>query len=131
MTTTREKLSTTDDLLLRPGCMLLPEGPRAGMAVVVRAGRFHRIDKAEAITRSFPELAPIDLPNHLLMPGFVDTHTHLTQSLGKALVFGEPSEIFRRIWVPLEGSLDERMVFSLVLNRFHDKFPKSDSGQPI
>ena len=111
MTTTREKLSTTDDLLLRPGCMLLPEGPRAGMAVVVRAGRFHRIDKAEAITRSFPELAPIDLPNHLLMPGFVDTHTHLTQSLGKALVFGEPSEIFRRIWVPLEGSLDERMVY--------------------
>nr|WP_272940648.1 amidohydrolase family protein [Sinorhizobium meliloti] len=45
------------------------------------------------------------------MPGFIDTHTHLTQSLGKSLVFGEPSEIFRRIWVPLEGSLDERMVY--------------------
>ena len=37
------------------------------------------------------------------MPGFVDTHHHLTQSFGKALVFGEPSEIFRRVWVPLEG----------------------------
>ncbi|MDF3605812.1 TSUP family transporter [Paracoccus sp. DMF-8] len=46
-----------------------------------------------------------------MMPGFIDTHTHLTQSLGKSLVFGEPSEIFRRIWVPLEGSLDEHMVY--------------------
>lgn len=111
MTAIRQKLSTTDDLLLRPGYILLPEGPRAGMAVVIRAGKFHRVDTAQAITRDYPELAPTDLPGHLLMPGFVDTHTHLTQSLGKALVFGEPSEIFRRIWVPLEGSLDERMVY--------------------
>lgn len=58
-----------------------------------------------------PDLTPIELPHHLVMPGFIDTHTHLTQSLGKSLVFGEPSEIFRRIWVPLEGSLDERMVY--------------------
>jgi 5-methylthioadenosine/S-adenosylhomocysteine deaminase len=45
------------------------------------------------------------------MPGFIDTHHHLTQSFGKALAFGEPSEIFRRIWVPLEGSLDERGLY--------------------
>jgi cytosine/adenosine deaminase-related metal-dependent hydrolase len=40
------------------------------------------------------------------MPGLIDTHTHLTQSFGKALAFGEPSEIFRRIWVPMESMLD-------------------------
>src|SRR5262245_34722322 len=45
------------------------------------------------------------------MPGFVDTHHHLTQSFGKALAFGEPSEIFRRIWVPLEGSLDAESLY--------------------
>ena len=111
MSAIREKLSSAGDLLLRPGQVLLPEGPRDGMAVVVRAGRFHRVGPAEAIAREYPELTPVDLPGHLLMPGFIDTHTHLTQSLGKSLVFGEPSEIFRRIWVPLEGSLDERMVY--------------------
>jgi len=107
----REKLSIAGDLLLRPGQVLLPEGPRTGMAVVVRGGVFCRVDMAQAVARDYPDLVPLDLPDHLLMPGFVDTHTHLTQSLGKALVFGEPSEIFRRIWVPLEGSLDERMVY--------------------
>ncbi len=111
MSTIREKLSRTGDLLLRPGQVLLPEGPRAGMAVLVQAGTFHRVDTAEAVARDYPDLIPVELPDHLLMPGFVDTHTHLTQSLGKSLVFGEPSEIFRRIWVPLEGSLDERMVY--------------------
>lgn len=111
MSAIREKLSRAGDLLLRPGQVLLPEGPRSGMAVVVRDGAFHRIDTVEAVARDYPDLTPVDLPDHLLMPGFVDTHTHLTQSLGKSLVFGEPSEIFRRIWVPLEGSLDERMVY--------------------
>lgn len=111
MSAIREKLSIAGDLLLRPGQVLLPEGPRTGMAVVVRGGAFCRVDTAQAVARDYPDLVPLDLPDHLLMPGFVDTHTHLTQSLGKALVFGEPSEIFRRIWVPLEGSLDERMVY--------------------
>jgi cytosine/adenosine deaminase-related metal-dependent hydrolase len=45
------------------------------------------------------------------MPGFIDAHNHLSQSFGKALAFGEPSEIFRRIWVPLEASLDEEGVY--------------------
>ena len=47
----------------------------------------------------------------LLMPGFIDAHHHLTQTFGKALAFGEPSEIFRRIWVPMEGVLNEEMVY--------------------
>lgn len=46
------------------------------------------------------------------MPGFVDAHHHLTQSFGSALAFGEPSEIFRRVWVPLEGALDEESAYT-------------------
>ena len=68
-------------------------------------------DSVGRLRAAHPEATVAELPGHLLMPGFVDTHTHLTQSLGKSLVFGEPSEIFRRIWVPLEGSLDEHMVY--------------------
>ncbi|MFH5773194.1 amidohydrolase family protein [Paracoccus sp. NGMCC 1.201697] len=103
--------AVTENLVVAPGRMLLEDGPRPGMAVLLRGGRFQAVDTLTALRALHPGLPVVELPDHLMMPGFIDTHTHLTQSLGKSLVFGEPSEIFRRIWVPLEGSLDERMVY--------------------
>lgn len=107
----RQSLTRTEILILAPGRMLLDTGPQPGMAVRIKDGRFAEIDTPAALAARHPDLRLLELPDHLLMPGFIDSHTHLTQSLGKALVFGEPSEIFRRIWVPLEGSLDEHMVY--------------------
>ena len=46
-------------------------------------------------------------------PGMIDAHHHLTQSFGKSLAYGEPSEIFRRVWVPLESSLNDEFVYPL------------------
>jgi 5-methylthioadenosine/S-adenosylhomocysteine deaminase len=74
------------------------------LAVVVRDGRFVRIGPAAPCAPS-SRTSPVALPQRLLMPGLIDAHTHLTQALGKALAFGEPSEIFRRIWVPMESTL--------------------------
>lgn len=111
MTDLRQALGSGGDLLVIPGQMLLADGPRQGMAALVRDGRFAAVGPVEAVTALHRAVTPVDMPGHLMMPGFVDSHTHLTQSLGKSLVFGEPSEIFRRIWVPLEGSLSERMVY--------------------
>ena len=111
MTELRNRLMAGEDLLICPGQLLGADGPRPGMAVLVRDGLFADIAEADELRARHPDLAAVEMTTHLLMPGFVDTHTHLTQSLGKSLVFGEPSEIFRRIWVPLEGSLSERMVY--------------------
>ena len=92
--------------------MLLPDGPARDHAAVVRDGVFADIGPREAVTGRHPAPHPgCALDETLLMPGLVDTHHHLTQSFGKALVFGEPSEIFRRVWVPLEGSLDEESAY--------------------
>jgi len=100
------ELLSGPELLLEPDWLMLPEGPAQGMAVVVARGRFACVASRDQARAAFPHLAPIELPRRLLMPGFIDTHHHLTQSFGKALAFGEPSEIFRRIWVPLETALD-------------------------
>ncbi|MFG2292687.1 amidohydrolase family protein [Streptomyces sp. NPDC048603] len=97
--------------LLVPDTVLLPEGPADGFAVVVTGGTFGAVGPAEVIARTHPGLDPVRLPGHLLMPGFVDAHHHLTQSFGAALAFGEPSEIFRRVWEPLEGALDEESAY--------------------
>ncbi|HEY8356114.1 MAG TPA: amidohydrolase family protein [Ramlibacter sp.] len=96
---------TACELLLLPEQVMLREGCTPGLAVVVRDGRFVRVGPAAAVRAEFAHLQPVDLPQRLLMPGLIDAHTHLTQALGKALAFGEPSEIFRRIWVPMESTL--------------------------
>lgn len=106
-----ELLDSTSPLLLVPDAVLLPEGPADGHAVLVADGAFRAVGPAGELVRAHPHLDPVPLPGHLLMPGFVDAHHHLTQSFGSALAFGEPSEIFRRVWVPLEGALDEESAY--------------------
>jgi cytosine/adenosine deaminase-related metal-dependent hydrolase len=108
----RDALAAPGPLLLEPDAVLLPEGPADGWAVVIDDGSFTAVGPAHELKRTHPHLRPVRLPGHLLMPGFVDAHHHLTQSFGAALAFGEPSEIFRRVWVPLEGALDEESAYT-------------------
>jgi cytosine/adenosine deaminase-related metal-dependent hydrolase len=98
-------------LLLAPETVMLRDGPAAGHAVVVADETFIDVGPLEDVRRRHPQLAPLALPGRALLPGFIDAHHHLTQSFGKSLAYGEPSEIFRRIWVPLESSLDEEFVY--------------------
>jgi 5-methylthioadenosine/S-adenosylhomocysteine deaminase len=99
------------ELLLLPDYLLLAEGPVRGQGVVVSNGKFLDVGPAADLIARHPHLGPISLPERLIMPGFIDAHHHLTQSFGKALAFGEPSEIYRRIWVPLENCLDEDLLY--------------------
>uniref|UniRef100_UPI0005BB4AA0 amidohydrolase family protein n=1 Tax=Pseudacidovorax intermedius TaxID=433924 RepID=UPI0005BB4AA0 len=98
-------------LLIAPGHLLQPDGMKQGLAVAVQNGRFTQVGPVDEVRAAHPGLPVHEAPNHLLMPGLIDTHTHLTQAFGKSLAFGEPSEIFRRIWVPMEGVLDEHAAY--------------------
>lgn len=97
--------------LLVPELLLLPDGPARGRAVLVDDGKFRSIGSAKALIAAHRDLRPVRLDGHLLMPGFVDAHHHLTQSFGKAQSFGQPSEIFKTIWEPLEHALDEESAY--------------------
>lgn len=111
------KSTLTADLLDHPEQLIIPEwlllktGPVRGHAVVVSDGKFVAIGLAGDLQQQFATLPTVTLKNTLLMPGLIDTHHHLTQTFGKSLVFGEPSEIFRRVWVPLEGVLNEEHLY--------------------
>lgn len=107
----RQAALAAPELLLAPEWTLLHEGPAEGLGVLVRGGHFADIGPLDEVAARHRLLTPVALPQRLLMPGFVDAHHHLTQSFGKALAFGEPSEIFRRIWVPLESSLDPHGLY--------------------
>ncbi|HEX7387788.1 MAG TPA: amidohydrolase family protein [Castellaniella sp.] len=95
-------------VLLLPEWALLPDGPHEKWAVLVEQGRIAATGPAAQFTDS--ETVRVTLPRRLLMPGFIDAHHHLTQSFGKALVFGEPSEIFKRVWVPMEQYMDAEAI---------------------
>ena len=97
--------------LLLPEHTMLRDGSVTGHAVVVGDGAFLDVGPAAEVCARHPGLVPLALPGRLLMPGFIDAHHHLTQSFGKSLAAGEPSEIFRRIWVPLEASMNDEMVY--------------------
>ncbi|MFY0727200.1 amidohydrolase family protein [Pseudomonas sp. NFX15] len=90
---------------------MLPEGPKRGQAVLVVDGTFADVGPLSLLQARYPAHQVLRLEQQLLMPGFIDTHHHLSQSFGKGLVFGEPSEIFRRVWIPLEGSLDSELLY--------------------
>lgn len=94
--------------LLVPDQTLLPDGPLEGQAVLVEHGLIADVGPLQRFEGlSAPRVA---LPHRLLMPGFIDAHHHLTQSFGKSLVFGEPSEIFKRVWVPMEQFMDAEAI---------------------
>jgi 5-methylthioadenosine/S-adenosylhomocysteine deaminase len=93
---------------LQPDVLLAPDGVRRDVVLCVENGRIASIgDPGTDHSAGMPALR---LPGCAIIAGFVDAHTHLGQTFGKAFVFGEPSQIWQRIWGPLEGSLSPELV---------------------
>jgi len=98
-------------MLLVPEYLMLKKGPMTDHAVLIEEGLFADVGPAEELIARHPNVKVTPLPGSVIMPGFIDAHHHLTQAFGKAMAFGEPSEIFQRIWIPLEGNLDDELMY--------------------
>src|SRR5690606_29408307 len=77
-----------------------------GMAVVVAAGRIAAVEPVEQARAAHPRAGFVELPGHLLCPGFVNLHTHAAMSLLRGTGDDLPLErwLGERIW-PLEAQL--------------------------
>jgi cytosine/adenosine deaminase-related metal-dependent hydrolase len=97
--------------VLAPEQVLLPGGFTDRTAVAVGAdGTIERVGPVAELRAAYPDRHWLELPGRAVVPGFVDAHHHLTQAFGGPLAFGEPSEIFKRVWLPLETALTEQEV---------------------
>jgi len=96
---------------LAPDLLLTPNGPKTDQVLVVQNGKIVAVGPIGAVAAGFPGLQPVALPGAAIIPGMVDTHNHAGQTFGKSLICGEPSQIWRRIWVPLEDALDENRSY--------------------
>lgn len=77
-----------------------------GMAVVVQGDRIAAIEPVDRARAAHPQAEFVELPGHLLCPGFVNLHCHAAMSLLRGAGDDLPLErwLGERIW-PIEGQL--------------------------
>jgi len=76
---------------LAPEVLLTPEGVKRDWALSFDGTKITGLGPAS----EFPDAVP--LPGRAIIPGMVDAHTHVGQIFGKALIGGEPAQIWRRM----------------------------------
>jgi len=96
---------------LAPDVLLTPDGPQHDSVILVVDGQITDVATRAEFSASYSDIDVCDLRGQAIIPGFIDAHIHLGQGFGKAIIGGEPAQIWQRIWIPLEGNLDPELVY--------------------
>jgi 5-methylthioadenosine/S-adenosylhomocysteine deaminase len=99
------------EYVLAPEVLLTPGGPIKDGILAVSACEIRFAGRKSDFEKDTPGVAATELPGKATIPGMIDAHVHLGQGFGKALVAGEPAQIWRRIWGGLEQSLNPDTVY--------------------
>ena len=106
-----KKACISSQFVLAPDTLLTPTGPKSNFVLAVSNGEIGFVGSKADFCEKFPNRQITDLPGKAIMPGMIDSHIHLGQGFGKAIIGGEPSQIWRRIWVPLESNLSPEHAY--------------------
>ena len=105
------KIFESAEFAIAPDTLLTRDGPINDSVMHVINGKISFVGNLDKFCASNPDLVIHRLKNCAVIPGFIDAHTHLGQAFGKAITGGEPAQIWRRIWVPMEAGFDEHAVY--------------------
>ncbi|WP_071796202.1 amidohydrolase family protein [Natronohydrobacter thiooxidans] len=105
------QITRSRSFALAPDLLLTSDGACSGMVVQVVDGEIAFVGPRKTFEARVPRTPITDLPDRAIIPGFIDAHTHLGQAFGKAITGGEPAQIWRRIWTPMESSYDPETVY--------------------
>ncbi|MGJ8617279.1 MAG: amidohydrolase family protein [Sulfitobacter sp.] len=105
------EITKSGHFALAPDLLLTADGPRSDHVLCVANGEIMYAGPHDAFVSQHPEIEVTTLSGRAIIPGFIDAHTHLGQAFGKAITGGEPAQIWRRIWVPMESSYDPETVY--------------------
>ncbi len=97
--------------ILEPEIVLTPDGPQRGCAAAIEDEAFTAVDTVSRVADSRPGLLSTSLPGVAMIPGFVDSHQHPTQTFGKAIIGGQPAQIWKRIWLPLGEEMSAEAIY--------------------
>ena len=93
-----------DVYALQPDILLGPDGDLPGAVLVVADGRIAAVGPAADLPPAFRDVPIVRLEKRAIVPGFLDVHHHVIEPFAKALTAGEPAQIWKRIWMPLEAT---------------------------
>ncbi|MGH8725548.1 MAG: amidohydrolase family protein, partial [Burkholderiales bacterium] len=81
-------------------------------AVAVRDGAIEKLLPLSEASKAFPDYERIDLPDHVLIPGLVNAHTHAAMSLMRGLADDLPLErwLQEHIWPAETRHVSPRFV---------------------
>lgn len=100
-----EATLSNSEYALAPDLMLTSHGVKSDWAIHVVDGLIQSVGPVASIPGA------VSVPGHAIIPGFVDAHTHVGQIFGKSLIGGEPAQIWRRIWHPMERDMDHQQSY--------------------
>ena len=104
-------LPSGDSYAVVPEVVLTPDGPKRGLATIIEGGEFMAVDDSHRIAESHPAVPTWHLPGTAMIAGFVDCHQHPTQTFGKAIIGGQPAQIWKRIWLPLYDAMSVEATY--------------------
>lgn len=89
---------------LQPDTLLTQVGDVAGAVLVVAKGKIAAVGLPVDLPAEFQKVKVVRLEKCAIVPGFLDVHHHVIEPFAKALTAGEPAQIWKRIWMPLEAT---------------------------
>lgn len=97
---------------LQPDAVVTNDEVVAGSPVlVVDDGRIAYCGPRPTAIERYPNLAVTRLEGAVIVPGFIDTHHHVSVPYAKALTFGEPAQLWSRLWLPIAAILDPELSY--------------------
>jgi cytosine/adenosine deaminase-related metal-dependent hydrolase len=96
---------------LQPDTLLTPDGDLPGAVLVVAKGRIAAVGLPADLPAEFVDVPVVRLEKCAIVPGFVDTHHHVIEPFAKALTAGEPAQMWKRIWMPLEATATPELCY--------------------
>ena len=90
--------------------VMTPSGPLRDAVVRIEKGKFAEI--AAAGTYANPAAPALRVHGGALVPGMLDIHHHIIEPFAKALTGGEPAQLWKRFWMPLEAAATVQSVYA-------------------
>ena len=90
--------------------VMTPSGALRDAVVRIENGLFAEVGAASAYSN--PAHPPLRIRGGGLVPGVLDIHHHIIEPFAKALTGGEPAQLWKRFWFPLEAAATTESVYA-------------------